>query len=96
MTTPAEPTAKPASAKSPGRRIAASMILSLLVFVVLWIAAFTWVASLLIASAFFAVVVAASIVSDLVEMILEAIATVIFVVLAAIAAVIGAIFSLFS
>ena len=95
MNAPAEPTATPTTTKRPGRRIAAAIVLSLLIFVGLWLAAFTWLTALLIGSGFFVVVVAAGTVFDVVAMILEAIAAVVFVVLGAIAAVVGAIFSLF-
>jgi hypothetical protein len=65
------------------------------VFLLLWLMAFSVVTSLLIASGCCVVVVAASAASDPVEMVLDAIAAVGFGVLAAIAAVFGAIFSLF-
>jgi hypothetical protein len=90
-----EPAARPASTNSPVRRIAVAVILSGLVFVVLWIMMFNMVTSLLIGSSCCVVIVAASSLSDLFEMLLDAVATVIFGVLAVIAAIFGAIFGLF-
>ena len=66
-----------------------------LVLLLLWLMAFSVFTSLLIASGFCVVVVAASAASDPVETVLDAIAAVFFGVLAAIAAFFGAIFSLF-
>ena len=80
-----------ARTSSPARRIAVAVILSGLVFAVLWIMVFNMVTSLLIGAACCVVIVAASSLSDLVDMLLDAVATVIFGVLA----VIGAIFGLF-
>jgi len=57
--------------------------------------AFSLVTSLLIGSGFGVVLIAASTVSDVIEMVLDAIATVIFAIFAAIAALIAAVFSLF-
>ena len=90
-----EPAVRPASKGSPARRIAAAVILSGLVFAVLWIMVFSMVTSLLIAAGCCVVIVAASSVSDLVDMLLDAIASVIFGVLAVIAAIFAGIFSLF-
>ena len=87
--------ARPASRKGPARRIATAIVLSLLIFGVLWIVAFSLVTSLLIGAGCCVVVIAASSVSDLVELLLDAIASVIFAVLAAIAAVFAAILGLF-
>jgi hypothetical protein len=56
---------------------------------------FSMVTSLLIGAGCCVVIVAASSVSDLFEMLLDAISTVIFGVLAVIAAIFGAIFGLF-
>ena len=70
-------------------------VLSGLVFAVLWIMVFSMVTSLLIGAGCCVVIVAASSLSDLVDMLLDAVATVIFGVLAVIAAIFGAIFSLF-
>ena len=67
----------------------------LLIFGVLWIIAFSLVTSLLIGAGCCVVVIAASSVSDLVELLLDAIASVIFAVLAAFAAVFAAILGLF-
>ena len=100
MNTPAEsPTpssrARPGSTKSPARRIAAVVIVGVLTVAVLWIAAFSFITSLLIGSGVVVVIVAADAVSDVVSMILEAVASAIFLVLAGIAAVFAAIFSVF-
>ena len=86
-----EPAVRTASNSSPARRIAVAVILSGLVFAVLWIMVFNMVTSLLIGAACCVVIVAASSLSDMVDMLLDAVATVIFGVLA----VIGAIFGLF-
>ena len=94
MNSPA-PAVQPASNNSPARRIAVAVILGGLVFAVLWIMVFSMVTSLLIGAGCCVVVVAASSVSDLVEMLLDAVASVIFGVLAVIAAIFGAIFSVF-
>lgn len=88
------PAARPTS-NSPARRIAVAVMLSLLVFAGLWIMVFSMVTSLLIGAGCCVVIVAASSVSDVVEMLLEATAAVIFGVFAVIAAIFGAIFSLF-
>ena len=90
-----EPTVRTVPNSSPARRIAVAVILSGLVFVVLGIMVFSMVTSLLIGSGCCVVIVAASSLSDLVDMLLDAVATVIFGVLAVIAAIFGAIFSLF-
>jgi hypothetical protein len=90
-----EPAARPASNSSPARRMAVAVILSGLVFVVLWIMVFSMVTSLLIGAGCCVVIVAASSLSDLFEMLLDAVATVIFGVLAVIAAIFGAILGLF-
>jgi hypothetical protein len=90
-----EPAVRPASNSSPARRIAVAVILSGLVFVVLWIMVFSMVTSLLIGAGCCVVIVAVSSLSDLFEMLLDAVATVIFGVLAAIAAIFGAILGLF-
>lgn len=93
MTAPNEPVTRPA--RGPGRRIAAAVIVSGLVFLVLWLVAFSVLTSALIASGCCIVVVAASAAWDPIEMILDAIATVVFGVLGVIAAIFGAIFGLF-
>jgi hypothetical protein len=90
-----EPAARPASTNSPVRRIAVAVILSGLVFVLLWIMMFNMVTSFLIGSGCCVVIVAASCLSDLFDMLLDAVATAIFGVLAVIAAIFGAIFGLF-
>jgi hypothetical protein len=92
---PPEPAARPAPNSSPARRIAVAVILSGLVFAMLWIMVFNVVTSLLIGAGCCVVIVAASSLSDLVDMLLDALATVIFGVLAVIAAIFGAIFGLF-
>jgi hypothetical protein len=94
VNSPGQPV-RPASNSSRARRIAVAAILSGLVFAVLWIMVFSMVTSLLIGAGCCVVIVAASSVSDLVEMVLDAVATVIFGVLAVIAAIFGAIFSVF-
>jgi hypothetical protein len=95
MNAPHEPVTRPAPASGPVRRIAATVIMSGLVFLLLWLMAFSVFTSLLIAGGFCVVVVSASAASDLVVMLLDAIAAVVFGVLGAIAAFFGAIFSLF-
>jgi hypothetical protein len=80
---------------SPVRRIVTVVLLGGIVFVALWLMAFSLVTSLLVAAGFGVVVVAASTVSDLVELVLDAVVAAVFAVLAAIAAVFAAIFSLF-
>jgi len=92
---PPEPAARPAPNSSPAHRIAVAVVLSGLVFAVLWIMVFNVVTSLLIGAGCCVVIVAASSLSDLVDMLLDALATVIFGVLAVIAAIFGAIFGLF-
>jgi len=57
---PPEPAARPVSNSSPARRIAVAVMLSGLVFVVLWIMMFSMVTSLLIGSGCCVVIVAAS------------------------------------
>jgi hypothetical protein len=94
MNVQVESTTRSASPSRTVRRIAISAILSGLVFLVLWLTAFSLVTSLLIGSSFCAVVIVASAMSDLVEVVLDAIATVVFGVLAAIAALVAAVFSL--
>jgi hypothetical protein len=96
MNAPHEPVRPPARARGPVRRIAAAVVVSGLVFLLLWIFVFSVYTSLLIASGCCVVVVAASAALDPVEMVLDAIAGIVSVVLAVIAAIFGAIFSLFS
>ena len=95
MNPPNEPVTRPASASGLARRIAALAIMSGLVFLLLWLWAFSVFTSLLIAAGCCVVVVAASAASDPVEMVLDAIAAIVFGVLGAIAAFFGAIFSVF-
>ena len=90
-----EPAARRASSSSPARRLAVAVMLSGLVFAVLWIMVFSMVTSLLIGAGCCVVIVAASSVSDLVDMLLDAAASVIFGVLAVIGAIFAGIFSLF-
>ena len=70
-------------------------MLSGLVFAVLWIMVFSMVTSLLIGAGCCVVIVAASSVSDLVDMLLDAAASVIFGVLAVIGAIFAGILGLF-
>ena len=84
-----------APTSSPARRIAVAVILSGLVFAVLWIMVFNMITSLLIGAGCCVVIVAASSLSDLVDMLLDAIASVIFGVLAVIAAIFAGILGLF-
>ena len=90
-----EPVARRAPSSSPARRIAAAVMLSVLVFAALWIMVFSMVTSLLIGAGCCVMIVAASSVSDLVDMLLDALAAVVFGVLAVIAAVFAAILGLF-
>jgi hypothetical protein len=94
MSAPDQTTAKPVSTGGPGRRVAACVLVSAIVFLALWVTAFTLVASFLISMCVGVVLVAASSVSELVEMVLDTIATVIFAIFAAIAAIFAALFSL--
>jgi hypothetical protein len=90
-----EPAARPASKSSPARRLTAAVMLSALVFAVLWIMAFSMMTSLLIGAGCCVVIVAASSLSDLIDLLLDAVATVVFGILAVIAAIFAAIFSVF-
>jgi hypothetical protein len=90
-----EPAVRTTSNNSPARRIAVAVILSGLVFVVLWIMVFNMVTSLLIGAGCCVVIVAASSLSDLFDAVLDAVATVVFGVVAVIAAIFGAILGLF-
>jgi hypothetical protein len=92
---PPESAARPVSNSSPARRLAAAVMLSGMVFVALWIMVFNMITSLLIAAGCCAVIVAASSLSDVIDMLLDAVATVVFGMLAIIAAIFAAIFSLF-
>ena len=95
MNTPQERIRRYARTTSPIRRIAATLIVGAILFVVLWLMAFSLVMSLLVASGCCIVLVAAGTASDLVEIVLDAIAAVVFGVLAVIAAVFAAIFAIF-
>ena len=90
-----EPAVRTAPTSSPARRIAVVVILSGLVFAVLWIMVFSMVTSLLIGAGCCVVIVTASSASSVVEMLLDAVSTVILGVVAVIAAIFGAIFSVF-
>jgi hypothetical protein len=90
-----EPAVRTAPNSSPVRRIAVAVILSGLLFAVLWIMVFGMVTSLLVGAGCCVVIVAASSVSDVVEMLLDAVSTAIFGVVAVIAAICGAVFSVF-
>ena len=90
-----EPAVRMAPTGSPARRIAVAVILSGLVFAVLWIMVFNMVTSLLIGAGCCVVIVAASSASAVIEMLLDAVSTVILGVVAVIAAFFGAIFSVF-
>ncbi len=94
MSSPEQAT-RPASDNSPARRIAAAVILSGLVFMLLWMMVFGMITSALISTGCCVVVIAASSVSDIVEMLLDAVASAVFGILAVIAAIFGVIFSLF-
>lgn len=91
---PPESAARPASKSSPASRLAAAVMLSALVFVVLWIVVFSMITSLLIGAGCCLVIVAASSLSDVLDMLLDAVATVVFGALAVIAAIVAAIFSI--
>ena len=95
MSAPQEPAAPRASASGTGRRVAAAVALGGLIFLLLWLTAFSVLTSLLISMACCVVVTAASSVSDIVETILDATATVVFGIFAVIAAIFAAIFGLF-
>ena len=90
-----EPAIRTAPNRSPARRIAVAVVLSGLVFAGLWIMVFSMVTSLLIGAGCCVVIVAATSMSDVFEMLLDAVSAVIFGVLAVIAAILGAIFGLF-
>lgn len=77
------------------RRIAVAAVMSGLVFVLLWLMAFSVFTSLLIASGCCVVVVAAGAVLDPVEWVLDAIASIVSGVLGIIAALFSTIFSIF-
>src|SRR6476620_12463253 len=90
-----EPAVRQAPNSSPARRIAAAVILSGLVFAVLWIMVFSMITSLLIGAGCCVVIVSASSLSDLVDMLLDAVATVNSGGVAVAATIFGAIFGLF-
>ena len=90
-----EPAARPASHSSSARRIAVAVVLGGLVFTALWITMFSMVVSMLIGTTCCVVIVAASNLSDVVELLLDAVASVVFGIAAVIAAIFGAIFSIF-
>ena len=90
-----EPAARPASNSSSARRIAVAVVLGCLIFTALWVTMFSMVVSMLIGATCCVVIVAASSLSDVIDMLLDAVATVVFGILAVIMAIFGAIFSLF-
>jgi hypothetical protein len=92
---PPESATRPASKSSPARRLAAAVMLSVLVFAVLWIMVFGMITSLLIGAGCCVVIVAARSLSDVIDMLLDAVASVVFGILAVIATILGVIFSLF-
>jgi hypothetical protein len=95
MNAPHEPVAQPAPSRGPGRRIAAMLVVSTIVFLVLWLTAFTAITSLLVASAACIVVVVVGAASDPIGTVLDAIAGVVLAVFGVIAAIVAAIFSIF-
>jgi hypothetical protein len=90
-----EPVTRSALASGPARRIAATVIMGGVVFLLMWLMAFSVFTSLLTAAGCCVVVVAASAASDPVEMVLDAIAALVFGVLGAMTAFFAAIFGLF-
>jgi hypothetical protein len=96
MNAPNEPVAPPTRTRGVVRRIAGALTICALVLLLLsWLTAFSFVTSLLVASGCCVVVVAASAGSDLIGMVLDAIAGAVLLVLGAIAAAFAAIFSMF-
>jgi hypothetical protein len=95
MSAPQDQSAQRASGSGAIRRVAAAVAMCAMIFLVLWVVAFSFLTALLIASGCCVVLVATSTVSDIVEMVLDAIATVVLGVFAAIAAVFAAIFAIF-
>jgi hypothetical protein len=93
MNAPHEPAVRPAPARRLARRVAATVIMSGLIFLLLWLVAFSAFTSLVIASGCCVVVVAASATFEPVVMVLDAIATVVFEVLGAIADFFAGLFS---
>ena len=91
-----EPAARPASNSSSARRIAVAVVLGCLIFTALWVTMFSMVVSMLIGTTCCVVIVAASSLSDVVELLLDAVASVVFGIAAVIGAIVGAIFSIFS
>ena len=90
-----EPAAPPARTRRWGRRAAAMLAVGTVLFIALWVMAFSALTSLIVASSICVVVVGLSTAFDPVEAVLEAIVTVVLAVLGAIAAVFAAIFSIF-
>jgi hypothetical protein len=87
--------ARPASNRSPARRIAVAVALGTLLFMALWTTMFGMAVSLLIGTGCCVLIVAASNLSDVVEALLDAVASVMLGIVAVIAAIFGAIFSVF-
>jgi hypothetical protein len=92
---PDQTIAKPAPTNGFGRRIAASIFVGFIVFVVSWLMAFSLVASLLISAGCCVALVATSTVLELVATVLDLIATAFFAILAVVGAIVGAILALF-
>ena len=95
MNAPAEPTTRSNSMNTLGRCIAVSAILGAIVFLVLWVTAYSFVTSLLIGAGCCAIIMVACTTSALIETVVGAIAGIVFGVLAAIAVAVAAVFSLF-
>ena len=90
-----EPAARPVSNSSSARRIAVAVVLGCLIFTALWVTMFSMVVSMLIGTTCCVVIVAASSLSDVVELLLDAVASVVFGIAAVVGAIVGAIFSIF-
>jgi hypothetical protein len=95
MSIPEKPQPETSSTSGWGRRIAAVLMIGILLTAVLWYTVFSAVTAALVGSGGAVVLLAGSSASDVVETVLDAIANVLLAVLAAIGAVLAAIFSLF-
>jgi hypothetical protein len=91
-----EPAVRPASKSSYARRFAAAVMLSGMVFVAMWIMAFSMMTSLLIGAGCCVLIVTAGSLFDLLAVLLDAVATVAMALLAAVTAIVGLILSLFN
>lgn len=91
-----ETAARPALKSSPVRRLAAAVLVSALVFAVLWIMAFGMITSLVIGAGCCVIIVTASSALDVIGVLLDAVMTALFGIIAVIAAIFAALFSLFS